>query len=167
MAYTLEQFASDCRTALREQDTRSARETIRTCCSRACNDDGFIATHFGPDNTSARKILYEDPDLDFCILSHVQEGSGDSRPHDHGPSWAVYSQVEGRTEMTDWHAVKPSDDDTPGVVERVRTYTPQCGDAHISHEGDIHSPRRDGSTKLIRIEGRKLDGVPRGYFDPA
>ena len=167
MEYTLEQFADDCRTALREQDTRSARETIRACCSRACNDDAFVATHFGPDNTSARKVLYEDPDLGFCILSHVQEGSGDSRPHDHGPSWAVYAQVEGRTEMTDWRAVRPSDGDTPGVVERVRTYTLHRGDAHIYQESDIHSPRRDGSTKLIRIEGRKLDGVPRGYFDPA
>ena len=167
MEYTLEQFAGDCRTALRGHDTKAARDTIREYCTRACNDDGFVTAHFGPDNTSPRKILYEDPELGFCILSHVQEGASDSRPHDHGPSWAVYAQVEGSTEMTDWRAVKPCDGDTPGVVEAVRTYTLDRGDAHIYHEGDIHSPRRDGSTKLIRIEGRKLDGVPRGYFDPA
>ena len=167
MEYTLEQFAGDCRTALREQETKAARETIQACCSRACNDDRFVAACFGPDNTSARKILYEDPDLGFCILSHVQDGAGDSRPHDHGPSWAVYAQIEGHTEMTDWRATKASDGDTPGIVESVRTYTLQRGDAHIYHEGDIHSPRRDGSTKLIRIEGMKLGGMPRGYFDPA
>ena len=167
MQYTLEQFAGDCRTALREQETKAARESIKACCSRACNDDEFVAAWFGPDNTSARKILYEDPDLGFCILSHVQDGSGDSRPHDHGPSWAVYAQVEGCTEMTDWRATRASDGDAPGVVERLRTYALQRGDAHIYHEGDIHSPRREGSTKLIRIEGMKLDGVPRGYFDPA
>lgn len=167
MEYTLDQFALDCRTALREQETPLARETIRECCTRACNDDGFVAAHFGPDNTSARKVLYEDPELGFCILSHVHEGTGDSRPHDHGPSWAVYAQVEGTTEMTDWRAVRASDGDTPGVVEAMRTYTLHRGDAHIYHEGDIHSPRRETSTKLIRIEGMKLDGVPRGYFDPA
>ena len=167
MEYTLKQFAGDCRAALREQETKAARETIRECCSRACNDEGFITIYFGPDNTSARKILYEDPDLGFCILSHVQEGAGDSQPHDHGPSWAVYAQVEGRTEMTDWRAVKASDGDTPGVVESERTYALERGDAHVYHEGDIHSPRRNGSTKLIRIEGMKLEGVPRGYFDPA
>ena len=167
MEYTLEQFAGDCRTALREQETKAARETIRACCSRACNDDGFVAVHFGPDNTSPRKILYEDPELGFCILSHVQEDTGDSRPHDHGPSWAVYAQVEGHTEMTDWRAVKACEGDAPGVVEAERTYTLRRGDAHIYHEGDIHSPRRDGATKLIRIEGMKLEGVPRGYFDPA
>ena len=167
MAYTLEQFAGDCRTALCEQEATTARETIRACCSRACNDDEFVAVHFGPDNTSARKLLYEDTDYAFCILSHVQEGSGDSRPHDHGPSWAVYAQVEGHTEMTDWRAIKACDGEAPGVVEAVRTYTLHRGDAHIYHEGDIHSPRRDGATKLIRIEGMKLDGIPRGYFDPA
>ena len=64
MTYTLERFAAECRTALREQETKAARETIRECCSRACNDDGFVATHFGPDNTSDRKIIYEDPELD-------------------------------------------------------------------------------------------------------
>lgn len=166
MEYTLEQFADDCRAALREQETAAARETMRTCCSRACNDDAFVSTHFGPDNTWPRNILYEDPDLGFCILSHVYEGACDSRPHDHGPSWAIYAQVEGRTEMTDWRAIKPNEGDAPGVVELVRTYTLRRGDAHVYHEGDIHSPRRDGSTKLIRIEGVKMDGVPRGYFDP-
>ena len=167
MGYTLEQFADDCRDALRKQETATARETIRACCARACKDDEFVAVHFGPDNTSARKILYEDPELGFCILSHVHEGAGDSRPHDHGPSWAVYSQVEGRTRMTDWRVIKAAEGGTPGVVEPVRAYTLDRGDAHVYHEGDVHSPRREGSTKLIRIEGVKLDGVPRGYFDPA
>lgn len=167
MVYTLERFAGDCRTALREQGTMAAREAIRTYCSRACTDDGFVAAHFGPDNKSARRILYEDPELRFCILSHVHEGGSDSRPHDHGPSWAVYAQVEGRTQMTDWRVIKAAGDDTPGVVEPVRTYVLERGDAHVYHEGDVHSPRREGSTKLIRIEGRKMDGVPRDYFDPA
>ena len=140
MEYTLEQFADDCRAALGEQETKDARETIRICCSRACNDDGFVATHFGPDNTSARKILYEDPDFGFCILSHVQDGSGDSRPHDHGPSWAVYAQVEGRTEMTDWRAIKACDGDTPGVVEATYARTP-------STEGTRTSTTRATSTR--------------------
>ena len=73
MEYTLEQLAEDCRAALRAQDTMAARRTIQACCSRACNDDGFVAAHFGPDNTSERKIIYEDPELGFCILSHVRE----------------------------------------------------------------------------------------------
>ena len=80
---------------------------------------------------------------------------------------AVYAQVEGRTRMTDWRAIRAAGDDAPGVVEPVHTYTLGRGDAHVYHEGDIHSPRSEGPTKLIRIEGGKMDGVPRGYFDPA
>ena len=167
MAYTLKQLASDCRSALCGQETSVARQTIRGCSARAGADGGFVAAHFGPDNTSARKILYEDPDLGFCVLSHVLEGINNSRPHDHGPSWAVYAQVEGRTEMTDWRVIKASSDDTPGMVEAVRTYALHPGDAHVYHEGDIHSPRSNCATKLLRIEGTNLDGAPRGYFDPA
>ncbi len=167
MGYTLEQLAGDCRNALREKETMAAREAIRTFCSRACLDEAFVAAHFGPDNTSARRILYEDPEFGFCILSHVHEGADESRPHDHGPSWAIYSQAEGSTLMTDWRAVKAASGDTPGVVEPVRTYTLDRGDAHLYHEGDVHSPRREGLTKLLRVEGRKMDDLPRGYFDPA
>ena len=46
----------------------------------------------------------------------------------------------------------------------VRNYTLTPGKAHLYNEGDLHSPRRDGPTKLLRIEGRNLDKVRRfGY----
>ena len=69
--------------------------------------------------------------------------------------------------MTHWRAIKAPEGDAPGVAEPVRTDTLNRGDARIYHEGDIHSLLREGPTKLIRIEGMKLEGVPRGYFEPA
>ena len=60
MAYTLERFAADCRTALREQETKAARETIRACCSRACNrrrvrrDPLRARQHLGPQDHLAK-----------------------------------------------------------------------------------------------------------------
>jgi hypothetical protein len=36
--------------------------------------------------------------------------------------------------------------------------------AHVYNEGDVHSPRRDGPTRLIRIEGRNMDTVGRASF---
>jgi hypothetical protein len=35
---------------------------------------------------------------------------------------------------------------------------------HAYNDGDIHAPRRTGPCKLVRIEGRNLEGVRRGTY---
>ena len=37
--------------------------------------------------------------------------------------------------------------------------------AHVYNEGDVHSPRRAGPTRLIRIEGRNMDREKRFTFE--
>jgi len=106
-----------------------------------------------PDDGPDRKILYEDPELGFCILGHVNQGAKQSPPHDHGPTWAIYGQAVGETIMTDWALVSPASEAQPGKVRYVRDYKLTPGAAYVYNEGDLHSPRRDASTKLIRIEG--------------
>ena len=68
-------------------------------------DDAFIAKHVG-DDVPERKILYEDPELGFCILAHNYQGAKESNPHDDAHSWAIYGQAKGETEMTDWELVE-------------------------------------------------------------
>ena len=167
MAYTLEQFAADCRTALDRDPGPAGREEVRKHVARACLDPEFVAAHLGPDNDSPRKVLYQDERLGFCILAHVHYGASDSRPHDHGPSWAIYGQAAGVTEMSEWRVVAPPRGGECGKVEPVRVYTMQPGDVYVYQEGELHSPRREGETRLVRIEGRNLDGVPRNYYDRA
>ena len=89
MSYTLEQFAADCRSALLKDPGPGGRELVRQYTERACADREFVARHLGPNAQAEREILYEDPDLRFCILAHVYKGAKNSAPHDHGPSWAV------------------------------------------------------------------------------
>ena len=167
MAYTLERFAADCRIALARDPGPVGREEVRRHVSRACLDPEFVAAHLGPDNDSPRKVLHEDERFGFCILAHVHHGANESRPHDHGPSWAIYGQAAGVTEMTEWRVVSPATEDRRGKVEATRVYSMNPGDAEVYQEGDLHSPRREGETRLIRIEGRNLDGVPRNYYDRA
>jgi predicted metal-dependent enzyme (double-stranded beta helix superfamily) len=167
MPYTLEQFSADCRAALMKDPGPAGRELVRQYTERACSDPDFVAKHFGPTNTAVRQILYEDPDLHFCILAHVYNGQRISPPHDHGPSWAVYGQVEGVTEMTDWRLLKKPENGSPGKVEKVRSYELRPGVAHVYNEGVLHSPRREGNTKLIRIEGRDLTKIKRDKFEIA
>ncbi len=167
MAYTIEQFAADCRAALLKDPGPAGRERVRQFTEKACSDRDFVAAHLGPNAQDERKILYEDPDLHFCILAHVYKGAKVSSPHDHGPSWAIYGQAGGVTEMTDWKLLEKPAGGKPGKVEKVRTYTLTPGVAHLYNEGVLHSPRREGDTRLIRIEGIDLAKVKRDKFEIA
>lgn len=167
MSYTLEQFSADCRAALLRDPGPAGRELVRQYTARASTDADFVARYLGPELNAERKILYQDPDLHFCILAHAYKGAKASTPHDHGPSWAVYSQVAGITEMTDWRLIQRPADGQPGQVVKERTYTLAPGTAHLYNEGDLHSPRRDGDTRLIRIEGTDLTKVKRERFEIA
>jgi hypothetical protein len=72
-----------------------------------------------------------------------------------------YGQARGKTVMSDWELLEPATELKPGKVRLVKEYTLTPGVAHLYNEGDLHSPRRDGPTKLIRIEGRNLDHIRR------
>lgn len=167
MGYTLEQYSADCRAALLKDPGPAGRELVRQYTARVSTDPEFVAKYLGPNADAERKILYEDPDLHFCILAHVYKGAKISAPHDHGPSWAVYSQVAGVTEMTDWRLLEKPASGRPGQVEKIRTYKLTPGTAHLYNEGDLHSPRRESETRLIRIEGTDLTKVKRDKFEIA
>jgi predicted metal-dependent enzyme (double-stranded beta helix superfamily) len=131
MGYNLEQFSAECHRILKQDQGVEGRKQVCALVQQILKDDDFIKTHLG-DDVPERKVLYEDPELGFCILGHVYHGTKDSNPHDHGPSWAIYGQARGETVMT---------------------------------EGDLHSPRRDGPTRLIRIEGKNMEKVQRFPYE--
>ena len=161
MPYTLQEFAADCRAALETDAGPAGREAVRQHLARALTDEDFIAEHIPPDADAERKILYEDPQLGFCICAHAYQGAKRGQPHDHGPTWAIYGQVAGETEMTDWELVTQPQDGQPGKVKLARSYKLVPGDAHAYEAGAIHAPLRDGPTRLIRIEGRNTEQVTR------
>ena len=160
MAYTLERFSGACRRILTDDPGPEGRKKVCALVQEVLSDDAFLAKHLG-DDVPERKILFEDPALGFCILAHVYSGARESQPHDHGPSWAIYGQARGETVMNDWTVVEPAAEGKPGKVRRLRSYSLKPGMAHVYNEGDVHSPRRDGPTRLIRIEGTNMDKVRR------
>jgi hypothetical protein len=164
MGHTLEQFAAECRQALKTEPGPEGRKKVCAIVENVLKDDAFIAKHVG-DDVPERKILYEDPELGFCILAHNYQGAKASNPHDHAHSWAIYGQAKGETEMTDWELVEKATADKPGKVRHRRTYSLKPGMACAYNEGDLHSPRREGSTKLIRIEGTNMDKVKRLAYE--
>ena len=164
MPPTLEQFAAKTHDLLAAEPGPAGREKVRALLEDVLKDDAFVARHLG-DGVPERKILYEDPQLGFCILAHVYQGPKESNPHDHGPTWAIYGQARGETLMNDWALVEPASPSKPGKVRHVRSYPLKPGVAHVYNEGDLHSPRRDGPTRLIRIEGTNMDRVKRLSYE--
>ena len=163
MSHTVDQLAKSIRAALESRPGPAGRDRACEVLSKALKDQAFIAATFS-DATPERHVLYEDPELGFCILAHNYKDAKESPPHDHGPSWAIYGQAVGETEMSDWELVEPATDDQPGKVRRRRTYKLVPGVCHVYNEGDLHSPRRAAPTRLIRIEGVNMERVKRHKF---
>jgi hypothetical protein len=166
MAHTLDQLSADCRRILETDPGPAGREKVCELIQDALKDDAFVRTHL-VDGGPERKILYEDPKLGFCILAHVYEGAKESNPHDHGSSWAIYGQARGETVMSDWAVLERPAEGKAGKVRLAKSYTLTPGMAHVYNEGDVHSPRRSGPTRLIRIEGRNMDTVRRLPYEKA
>ena len=163
---TLTQFAAAIHDTLKADPGPTGRRKVGALLAELLKDQDFIASQV-PGDGPGRKILYEDPELGFCICGHVGHGANHGHPHDHGPSWAIYGQASGETVMTDWEKLAPASDATPGKVRALRSYTLKPGMLRVYNEGDLHSPSREGPTRLIRIEGTNLEHVKRLKYEPA
>ena len=124
MSETLQSFAAKSREILMAENNPKGRAKVAVMLQKALQDPAFVAEQFD-DGTPERKILYEDPDLGFCILAHNYKGPKQSAPHDHGPSWAIYGQAKGETEMTDYDRVaEPAEGKAPVAGDVDYIYEP-------------------------------------------
>lgn len=160
---TLDRLARDIKDILKADPGEAGKQKICQRLSKTLLDKEFVAEQLPPRARGAhpREVLYEDPELGFCICGHVYSKPAKGSPHDHGSSWAVYGQAEGQTEMTEWKIVEKGSGDNPTLVEPEKVYTMVPGDATFYDVGVVHSPNRDKPVKLIRIEGANLDHVKR------
>jgi len=169
MPITLQALADEIGARLRRSPVSECADELCRALNKALTDEAFLAEHLTQRAPGAgpREILYEDPELGFCICGHVYAGEAIGEPHDHGPSWAIYGQASGTTEMTDWRIVETETDDRPAVVRPEKTYEMKPGDAHFYDVGVVHSPKRTAPTRLLRIEGENLENVTRSKFTMA
>jgi predicted metal-dependent enzyme (double-stranded beta helix superfamily) len=165
MGQTIEQFGAQCHDILKQNPDMTGLEQVRENLEKMLLDEAFLATHLGPDADEPRKIIYEDPELKFCILAHVFKGSSESPPHDHGPTWAIYGQAKGTTLMTEYEIVAAPAGEKPGQVQAFKSYDLEPGMAVAYDAGQVHSPKREGETRLIRIEGVNVTTVKRTPYE--
>lgn len=165
MGAILDAFAAECRGILKRDSGRTGLQQVSDSLEKILVNEEFVSEHLGPENDSPRTLLYEDPELGFCIFAHVHKSGSGSPPHDHGASWAIYGQAKGVTTMTDYDLVERPSDGAPGKVKAARSYDLAPGDSKAYGVGEFHSPHREGETRLIRIEGINLDTITRDKYE--
>ena len=163
MAYTLDEFCADTRSFLKAQPLPDALAQISDRLGRLLSEPAFVAATFSDDMPPGRRVLHHDPETDFYVLAHVQEGNKTGKPHSHGASWAVYGNARAHTEMTEWRRTNP-EGEPHAVLEAASKYRLEPGDTKAYGPGVIHSTAHPEKAWVIRVTGTDLDALPRYRF---
>lgn len=163
---TLSEFALMCKSYLEQNEQNVACSKICGFMRKALLNQRFLKHCFGNANWTGRKVLYEDDQLGFCILGHINSGLKSVAPHNHGPTWAIYGQAAGQTVMTEWESVLSGQKATVNKVKEIKTYTLNPGDVNYYPAGSIHSVIRREQGRLLRLEGQNIDRVGKQFFEP-
>jgi hypothetical protein len=163
MAYTLDDFCTDTRALLKAAPLPNALPQISDRLGRLLSNPGFVAESFSDDMPPGRRVLHHDPETDFYVLAHVQEGNKVGKPHSHGASWAVYGNARAFTEMTEWRRTNPESEPN-AVLQAASKYRLGPGDTKAYGPGVIHSTAHPEKAWVIRVTGTDLDALPRYHF---
>ncbi|MEK9661963.1 MAG: hypothetical protein VW644_09545 [Alphaproteobacteria bacterium] len=164
MGQKLDTFAAQCHDIIAQGTSQEQLDKVRDLLEPLLTDPEFVSEHLGPDFDSNRDIIYQDPELDFCIIAHLYRGENEAPPHDHGPTWAIYGQSSGVTRMTEFEKLTDASEAEPGKVKPIKSYDLQPGMAVAYSAGKLHAPKRAGDTKLIRMEGMDVSKIKRDKF---
>ena len=130
-----------------------------------CQQKDFIEEYCGENVPRGLKLLYEDPELKFQILAHINDKARVSPPHDHGASWAIYGQATKYTEMTEWEREDDGSDPKHAKLKPAKKYRLNPGQAGIYQNGAIHSIDYPDYAKFVRVTGTNLDNINRMRVD--
>jgi len=167
MSYDLDQFVSDCRAILERDPGPKGREEVRVALERLLSNKDFVEAYCGESVPRGLKVLYEDPDLGFQILAHINDKARVSPPHDHGASWAIYGQATHYTDMIEWKREDDGSNPDQAKLTPVKKYRLLPGHAGTYEDGKIHSIDYPDHARFIRVTGTNLDNIRRVRFDLA
>jgi hypothetical protein len=165
MPYELDQFISECRSILLRDPGPNGREEVRQRLEYLLGNPDFIRRHCSEDTPRGLHVLYQDPELGFQILAHINDKARVSPPHDHGESWAIYGQATHYTDMIEWQREDDGGDPAHAKLKPVKKYRLMPGHAGIYQDGKIHSIDYPDHARFIRVTGTNLDRIHRVRFD--
>jgi len=167
MSYDLDQFVSDCRAILKRDGGPKGREEVRVKLEQLLANKAFVEAYCGEQVPRGLKVLYEDPDLGFQVLAHINDKARVSPPHDHGASWAIYGQATHYTDMIEWEREDDGASPEKAKLKPVKKYRLLPGHAGIYQDGTIHSIDYPDYARFVRVTGTNLDKIKRVRFDLA
>jgi predicted metal-dependent enzyme (double-stranded beta helix superfamily) len=163
MAYTLEDFCTESHALLKSKPLASALTQMADKLSQLLANPDFVAQTFNEKIKPGKRVLHHDPELDFYVMAHVQEGGKTGKPHSHGASWAIYGNARAVTQMTEWRRTNPESDDHAELVAESK-YDLAPGQTRAYGPNVIHSTAHPNNAWVIRITGTDLDKLPRYHF---
>jgi len=157
--FDLDQFAADCRVALRE---KAAHAAVREVVARAVSDPAAILKTLGEPKQAELVNLYRAPDL--TILNLVWAPMMTMLPHNH-QMWAVIGIYTGREDNIFWRRLGGEEG---GRIEAAGAKALSAKEAEPLGENIIHSVTNPISrlTGAIHVYGGDLFGAPRSEWDP-
>lgn len=156
--FNLDQFVSDCRTAL-QQD--ASHKFVREVVAQAVSDPGAVLRTLGEPQRAEMQTLYRSSDL--TILNVIWAPWMTLLPHNH-QMWAVIGIYTGREDNIFWRRIPASHG---GKVEAAGARALSAKDAEPLGRDIIHSvtnpiPRLTGA---LHVYGGDFFGVPRSEWD--
>jgi len=167
MTYTLDAFVTDTQAALKASNTPAGREKVRQLLEKLLTNRQFVDQAVGPAAPMGTRKLYEDKDLGFVVLAHVNAKGHKSPPHDHGSSWAVYGQAVKHTDMSEFRRLDGGKAEGDAKLEKVKSYRLEPGHAGVYDVGAVHAIDYPEGSRFVRVTGRDLDHVKRLKYDMA
>jgi hypothetical protein len=165
MSYDLDAFVSDCRSILKRDPGPKGREEVRLSLERLLANKDFVEEYCGEQVPRGLKVLYEDSELGFQVLAHINDKARVSPPHDHGASWAIYGQATHYTDMIEWQREDDGPSPDAAKLKPDKKYRLLPGHAGIYQDGTIHSIDYPDYSRFVRVTGTNLDKIQRVRFD--
>jgi hypothetical protein len=165
MSQILATFIADCRDAIRLNEGDKAREIMKEKLAELTTNSEFVSEFCGPDAEVGDHILHKDPELGFMVLNHVKDYSRTQPPHDHGDSWAMYSQTVGYTDI--WEYQRHDDGSLEGHadVSLVKHFELRPGMVGVYGPRQIHSIHYEPGVRFIRMVGNDFTLVSQRVYD--
>ncbi len=155
--FDLEQFAADCRAALKED---SSHKSVREVVARAVADPAAVLKGLGEPKGAEVQKLYHGPGL--TILNVIWAPMMTVMPHNHN-MWAVIGIYSGREDNVFWRRLPEG----KSRIEAAGAKALCVGDAEPLGHNIIHSvtnpiPRLTGA---IHVYGGDFFGAHRSEWD--